>query len=62
MKESKLVVWLIGVVCGIELLVAMTIGGAGLWAFLGLEGGIVLASAGLAVAYATRRFVKIHAR
>ncbi len=49
-RDKKFWATAIGVVCGIELLLAALVGGAGLSAFFGLEGlfvGIVIAGAAI---------------
>lgn len=58
MRESKVVVWIVGAICGIELLVAAMIGGAGLGSLFGVEGAIVAAATGLALAVGGQRLLK----
>lgn len=41
MTNSKPWLWFVGVVCGAELVLAATVGGAGIGAFFGLEGAVV---------------------
>ncbi|MCL1593703.1 MAG: hypothetical protein M3132_05050 [Actinomycetia bacterium] len=41
MRTSKLWMWVLGAVCGAELVIAATIGGLGIGAFFGLEGALV---------------------
>jgi len=45
----------VAIVCGIELVIVVVIGGAGASAFFGWEGAIVVAAVGLAVFETARR-------
>jgi len=48
-KETKVWIWIVGVVCGLELLVIAIVGGAGIRAFFGLEGVFFVLEAALVV-------------
>jgi hypothetical protein len=41
MKSAKYFAWVVGIICGVELLAAIVLGGAGASAVLGLEGMMV---------------------
>ena len=41
MKSTKYLAWVIGLICGVELFVAIALGGVGVSAVLGLEGAMV---------------------
>lgn len=55
MTVSRLSAWAIGLVCGFELVVVATIGGAGVGSVLGLEGAIVAATMAFGIATLARR-------
>jgi len=41
-RDTKVWIWIVGVVCGVELLAIAVVGSAGVGAFFGLEGALVM--------------------
>jgi len=57
LKNTKVWIWAVGVVCGLELLVVAVVGGVGVGAFFGLEGGLVVSVGAGASAVALRSLI-----
>ena len=41
MKSTKYLAWIIGLICGVELVIAIVLGGAAVGTIFGLEGAMV---------------------
>lgn len=57
MKDTKVWIWLVGLVCGAQLFVLVVVGGAGLGTLFGLEGALVLSIAAGTTFFAIRSFI-----
>lgn len=57
MSGKKVWIWLVGLVCGAQLFAVVVVGGAGIGAFFGPEGALVLSIAAGAAFFAIRSLV-----